>query len=84
MRTFKVAVALGILILLGLAGYAYFGDMSSDPAEMRMPVTLDLTAGGAGQPPATTPDTASGDAAVPAATDENPPAEGTVPDDDFN
>jgi len=42
MRLLKVVVVLVILTLAGLAGYAYLGDMSSDPQEMRMPVELDL------------------------------------------
>ncbi|ABL69386.1 hypothetical protein [Paracoccus denitrificans] len=44
MRLLKVVVVLVILILAGLTGYAYFGDMSSDPREMRMPVELNLGA----------------------------------------
>ncbi|MFC3568972.1 hypothetical protein [Paracoccus sp. TOH] len=44
MRLLKVVAVLVLLILAGLAGYAYFGDMSSDPREMRMPVELDLGA----------------------------------------
>lgn len=44
MRLLKVVAILVILILAGLAGYAYFGDMTSDPREMRTPVELDLGA----------------------------------------
>lgn len=42
MRLLKLVAVLLVLILAALAGYAYFGDMSSDPQEMRMPVELDL------------------------------------------
>ena len=42
MRLLKVVVVLGILVIAGLAGYAYFGDMKADPQEMRVPVELDL------------------------------------------
>lgn len=44
MRLLQVAVALVILILAGLAGYAYFGDMRAEPHQMRLPVELDLDA----------------------------------------
>ena len=50
MRLLKVIILLAILILAGLVGYAYLGDMDSAPQEMRMPVELDL---GAAPPPAT-------------------------------
>lgn len=42
MRLLKVVVVLGLLIIAGLAGYAYLGDMKADPQEMRVPVELDL------------------------------------------
>lgn len=54
MRLLKLLAVLLILILVALAGYAYFGDMSSDPREMRMPVTLELGVEGT-VPPADAP-----------------------------
>ncbi|MTH79827.1 hypothetical protein [Paracoccus aestuariivivens] len=42
MRLLWVALALVILLLGGLTGYAYFGDMSAAPRETRLPVELDL------------------------------------------
>ena len=42
MRLLRVLVILLGLALLGLAGYAYFGDMDADPVEIRVPVELDL------------------------------------------
>ncbi|WP_265331842.1 hypothetical protein [Tabrizicola oligotrophica] len=40
-RLFKLLVILGILGFAGLAGYAYLGDLSPTPQEIRQPVTLD-------------------------------------------
>ncbi|KGJ06236.1 hypothetical protein SAMN04487972_10453 [Paracoccus halophilus] len=51
MRLLKLVAVLLVLTLAALAGYAYFGDMGSDPREMRMPVELDLGA----EQPATAP-----------------------------
>ncbi|WP_415839758.1 hypothetical protein, partial [Paracoccus yeei] len=60
MRLLRVVAVLVILLLGGLAGYAYFGDMRADPRETRLPVELDL-----GQPvPAPAPEPAP--AATPA------------------
>lgn len=42
MRLLRVLVLVVILLVGGLAGYAYFGDMKSDPQETRLPVELDL------------------------------------------
>ena len=42
MRLLRVVVVLLILALVGLAGYAYFGDMAADPTEIRVPVQLEL------------------------------------------
>ena len=53
MRLLKVIILLAILILAGLVGYAYLGDMDSAPQEMRMPVELDLGAAPATPAPAT-------------------------------
>ena len=66
MRLLRVVAVLVILLLGGLAGYAYFGDMRADPRETRLPVELDL-----GQPlPAPAPEPAP--AATPAVP--TPPA----------
>ncbi|UXU74684.1 MULTISPECIES: hypothetical protein [unclassified Paracoccus (in: a-proteobacteria)] len=65
MRLIKTAAILMILVLLGLVGYAYLGDMSSKPREMRMPVQLDL-----GASPQPSPATGSAEPAASAA----PPA----------
>nr|WP_256449517.1 hypothetical protein [Paracoccus sp. Z118] len=40
----RLVVVLLILALIGLAGYAYFGDMAADPTEIRVPVQLELGA----------------------------------------
>lgn len=50
MRLLKIVIVLVVLAFLGLAGYAYFGDMAPRQQEVRQPV--DLQTGGA-QPPAT-------------------------------
>lgn len=42
-RLLKVVVGLVVLVLVGLAGYAYFGDMSAPPQEQRQPVDLNAT-----------------------------------------
>ncbi|MDT1061309.1 hypothetical protein RM190_05510 [Paracoccus sp. CPCC 101403] len=42
MKLLWVVVVLVILLLGGLTGYAYFGDMQADPRETRLPVELDL------------------------------------------
>lgn len=67
MRLLKVIILLAILILAGLVGYAYLGDMDSAPQEMRMPVELDLSAA----PP---PVTAAPATAEPAAAEPVQPA----------
>lgn len=74
MRLLKVVVVLGLLIIAGLAGYAYLGDMKADPQEMRVPVELDL--GNDVSPPAQAP--AAGEAA-PAAAAESASPESTAP-----
>lgn len=73
MRLLKVVVVLGLLIIAGLAGYAYLGDMKADPQEMRVPVELDL--GNDVSPPAP----AAGEAA-PAAASESASPESTAAD----
>lgn len=78
MRLLKLVVILLVLILAALAGYAYFGDMSSDPREMRMPVELDLgvattePGSDAGTPDAAASDTATPDTTAPDSTTESP------------
>lgn len=71
MRLLKVAAILIILILAGLAGYAYFGDMTSDPREMRTPVSLDLGAPVPAAPPETAPATPPAPAAEAANAGQN-------------
>lgn len=60
MRLLKLGVALIVLGLAGLAGYAYLGDMDPRQTETRVPVALNLD-----QP---------GPAAVPAAPAPTPAA----------
>ena len=66
MRLVKVFGVLIVLILAGLAGYAYFGDMTSDPADMRVPVELDLGAPVPAALPEPAPGTATPATAAPA------------------
>ncbi len=44
MRLLGLIIALLILAIGGLTGYAYLGDMNAAPKEMRVPVQLDLGA----------------------------------------
>lgn len=44
MRLLAAVAVLVILGISGLLGYAYFGDMTADPQETRLPVQLDLGA----------------------------------------
>ncbi|WP_199258416.1 hypothetical protein [Paracoccus binzhouensis] len=74
MRLLKLVAVLVLLILAGLTGYAYFGDMSSDPREMRMPVELDL---GAETPVPAEPASAPAPAPEQAAAETAPQAAGT-------
>ncbi len=41
-RLIKALVFLVVIAFLGLAGYAYLGDLSPDQSEMREPVQLDV------------------------------------------
>lgn len=61
MRLLWVVVVLVILLIGGLTGYAYFGDMKADPRETRLPVELDL-----GMPAASTAPTGVEPPAAPA------------------
>lgn len=45
MRLLKLLVVLILAGLIGLAGYAYFGDMEPDQEEMRTPVAVGTTGG---------------------------------------
>lgn len=71
MRLLRVIVVLLILALIGLAGYAYLGDMRSSPQEMRVPVQLDL---GAAPAPASQEPGAATDVPSPEAADDQDPA----------
>lgn len=67
MRLLAALVVVVILALAGLLGYAYFGDMTADPQETRLPVKLDLGAAPAPAPVAA-PETAPAvDASAPTA-----------------
>ena len=77
MRLLRVIIVLVILALAGLAGYAYLGDMRSAPAEMRVPVQLDLNAAQGAAPSASDPATSeanSEDSATAPAAGETAPA----------
>lgn len=69
MRLLRVIAVLVILLLGGLTGYAYFGDMQADPQETRLPVELDL---GSAPVPAAVPAEAPAPAAPVAAAPEAP------------
>ncbi|MFG6081447.1 hypothetical protein ACEUZ9_002069 [Paracoccus litorisediminis] len=76
MRLLWVVVVLVILLLGGLTGYAYFGDMSAAPRETRLPVQLDLGSEPAPAPVVgqTTPEPAPAEPApaeAPAATEQD-------------
>lgn len=40
-RLLKLVVVLGVLGFVALAGYAYLGDLTPVPQDVRQPVTLD-------------------------------------------
>lgn len=40
-RLLKLVVVLAVVGFVGLAGYAYLGDLTPEPQETRQPVTLD-------------------------------------------
>ncbi|WP_434621421.1 hypothetical protein [Tabrizicola sp. M-4] len=40
-RIIKALVVLAILGFIGLTGFAYFGDITPDQAEVKVPVTLN-------------------------------------------
>ena len=41
-RLFKTIVFLGVIAFIGLTGYAYFGDLSPEQAEVMKPVILNV------------------------------------------
>lgn len=41
-RLFKLLLFLAIAGFIGLAGFAYFGDLSPERTETRVPVTLNV------------------------------------------
>lgn len=43
MRLVKLLVVVILAALIGLAGYAYFGDMEPQRREVRSPLQLDVT-----------------------------------------
>ena len=45
MRLIKVLVVLLLAAVIGLAGYAYFGDMQADRQEVRAPIPTTGSAG---------------------------------------
>ncbi|WP_169583269.1 hypothetical protein [Rhodobacter capsulatus] len=49
---FKVILVLLLAAVLGTLGYAYFGDMTADPVEIRSPVALPDLAPAAAVPAA--------------------------------
>ena len=74
MRLLRVIILLLLAGFVGLAVYAYVGDMSADPQPMRVPVQLDM-----GQP-ATTPAPAAEPAADGAAAPDTAAPETAAPD----
>ncbi|TDQ57054.1 hypothetical protein [Phaeovulum veldkampii] len=42
-RMIKAVVYLAVLGAVGVVGYAYLGDMTATPADMRIPVVLNVT-----------------------------------------
>lgn len=54
MRIILIVVALLVLGFVGLAGFAYLGDMGARTSEMRVQVPLDINSGTA-EPPAPAP-----------------------------
>lgn len=80
MRFWKILAALVILVVAGLAGYAYLGDLTPDRREIRVPIALGpdglvvgrasaATAGTEGAEDETP--TESGDAAAPQDDSQN-------------
>ena len=78
MRLLKVLLALAILAIAGLSGFAYLGDMTPERREMRVPITLE--AGGAVAGRATPADAAAMDGEAESAPAEDEAA--TAPADD--
>lgn len=78
MRLLRVIIFLVVAGVIALVGFAYFGDMTADPRQIRVPVQLDL-----GVPPAAAPAAAAQPAATDAPTADAPadaPEEPSDPD----
>lgn len=45
MRLLKFVVVLVLAAMVGLTGYAYFGDMAPRQEEIRVPISTAITAG---------------------------------------
>lgn len=69
MRLLKVMVALILLAVIALAGYAYFGDMEPTRTEVRQPIAVGAGSG------TSTPAAVTTDAETPAATETAPASE---------
>ena len=54
-RMFKVILVLLLAAVLGTLGYAYFGEMTADPVEIRSPVALPDLAPAPAAPAAASP-----------------------------
>lgn len=75
-RIFKAILVLLVAAVLGTLGYAYFGDMSAEPVEIRSPVALpDLAPAPAAVAPAV-PEAAMAPAAP---ADTSAPQPGAAP-----
>ncbi|TJZ93002.1 hypothetical protein FA743_05780 [Paracoccus gahaiensis] len=62
MRKLKLLVVLILAGLIGLAGYAYFGDMAPARHEVRSPLALDQAPPATAAPAASTADAPAADA----------------------
>ena len=88
MRLLRVIILLLLAGFVGLAVYAYVGDMSADPQPMRVPVQLDMGQPAAMPAPAAepaadgaaAPDTAAPETAAPDTAAADTTAAETAPD----
>ena len=76
MRLLKVLVALILLAVIALAGYAYFGDMEPTRTEVRQPIAVG--AGSAASTPAATTDAETSATAETAPASEEPTGNGNL------